>query len=167
MKRLFQYLKTRPLALISVLVLLILYLFMIFAPFVAPYTPSRSFEEDTFHPSNIELGSKGIVAREYRVLSQITWRYAKVRGSEFHHKIHFFVKGEEYRLFGLIPSSRHLFGTLPDENTGEIYPVFIFGADNLGHYAFLRSLIRAQLSDHPAFVHDIDPVTHSQNLRQL
>ena len=63
MKRLFQYLKTRPLALISVLVLLILYLFMIFAPFVAPYTPSRSFEEDTFHPSNIELGSKGIVRR--------------------------------------------------------------------------------------------------------
>ena len=146
MKRLFQYLKTRPLALISVLVLLILYLFMIFAPFVAPYTPSRSFEEDTFHPSNIELGSKGIVAREYRVLSQITWRYAKVRGSEFHHKIHFFVKGEEYRLFGLIPSSRHLFGTLPDENTGEIYPVFIFGADNLGRDLFSRMVYGSRIS---------------------
>ena len=146
MKRLFQYLKTRPLALISVLVLLILYLFMIFAPFVAPYTPSRSFEEDTFHPSNIELGSKGIVAREYRVLSQITWRYAKVRGSEFHHKVHFFVKGEEYRLFGLIPSSRHLFGTLPDENTGEIYPVFIFGADNLGRDLFSRMVYGSRIS---------------------
>ncbi|MBR4321577.1 ABC transporter permease, partial [Treponema sp.] len=146
MKRLFQYLKTRPLALISVLVLLILYLFMIFAPFVAPYTPSRSFEEDTFHPSNIELGSKDIVAREYRVLSQITWRYAKVRGSEFHHKIHFFVKGEEYRLFGLIPSSRHLFGTLPDENTGEIYPVFIFGADNLGRDLFSRMVYGSRIS---------------------
>lgn len=146
MKRLFQYLKTRPLALISVLVLLILYLFMIFAPFVAPYTPSRSFEEDTFHPSNIELGSKGIVAREYRVLSQITWRYAKVRGSEFHHKIHFFVKGEEYRLFGLIPSNRHLFGTLPDENTGEIYPVFIFGADNLGRDLFSRMVYGSRIS---------------------
>ena len=146
MKRLFQYLKTRPLALISVLVLLILYLFMIFAPFVAPYTPTHSFEEDTFHPSNIELGSKGIVAREYRVLSQITWRYAKVRGSEFHHKIHFFVKGEEYRLFGLIPSSRHLFGTLPDENTGEIYPVFIFGADNLGRDLFSRMVYGSRIS---------------------
>ena len=146
MKRLFQYLKTRPLAVISVAVLVLLYLFMIFAPFISPYAPTKIFEDGTFHPSNIEVSPKGIVAREYRVLNQITWRYAKVKGEEFHHKIKFFVKGEEYRIFGLIPSCRHLFGTEPDSKTGEIYPVFLFGSDNLGRDLFSRMVYGSRIS---------------------
>ncbi|MDR2068922.1 MAG: ATP-binding cassette domain-containing protein, partial [Spirochaetaceae bacterium] len=139
MKKFLVYLRLRPLAFFSFIVLVLLYLMMIFAEFIAPYGATASFADKTYHPPNLRLFAGKFQAQEARVVNTVNWRYARVRGS--YGPVVFFGRGEPYKLWGIIPMNRHLFTSPPGS-----YPAFLLGADHLGRDLFSRIVHGSRIS---------------------
>jgi peptide/nickel transport system permease protein len=156
MKKFFRGLIKRPVALLSFITLIILYMSMFFCEFLSPYTPVEIFKDHSYHPPNIVFYSDtygvGLQVQKYALINQITWEYAPLMGE--YEKVGFFVHGPEYKFWGLFRTTIHLFGVkapyLDDGRTwkdgGQTYPVFLFGADHLGRDLFTRILYGSRVS---------------------
>ena len=132
---------------ISIIILLLLYLSILFADFIAPYSKDFFDRTQTYAPpSQIFLITEdGKLSRPY------TYNYKREFKSELYqsvytldrtnkHYIYIFHKGSEYKICGIIPCNIHLFGT--DKN-GRIY---LLGTDINGRDVFSRLLFGGRIS---------------------
>ncbi|HLF90255.1 MAG TPA: ABC transporter permease [Anaerolineales bacterium] len=138
------------LAVVGAIILAIYFIACVFfAEFFAPYgkatesdfiearpTYFQFFDEDgfTLRPFVYGLAEEIDLATRSRLF---------VLDKTVKYPISFFVKGESYKLLGLIPTDIHLFGTDPADPDAK---VFLMGTDRLGRDQFSRLLYGGRIS---------------------
>ncbi len=130
---------------IGAVVLVVLYLIAIFAPFLAPYSITRQHRDAVHQPPQTLRVWDGERLRapfvHPRVVERdpVTFRrfYAEDEGRML--PLRFLVRGESYRLLGLFHSDLHLFGV----EGGTWFPL---GTDRFGRDLLSRTLVGAQVS---------------------
>ena len=134
-------LRRHRLALVGGSVLLLLYVTALFAGFCSPYAPfSRNNDFINAPPTRVHFAAAdGLHLRPfvYAVRGELDMEILRRHYAEdtsTRYPISLLVRGEPYRLLGLIATDRHLFGV---EAPGVIY---LFGTDELGRDMFARVL---------------------------
>lgn len=139
-----RQLQRSPLAITGAGLLGVLYLGALFAPFLAPYGETETDRERFFHPPtalhliDAQGRWRGLHVRATRPTDPGATTYEDVAGSVV--PVRFGVIGVPYRLLGMGPLHRHLFGVDPGHR------IFVFGADANGRDLFTRLLFGAQVS---------------------
>ncbi|HET6487735.1 MAG TPA: ABC transporter permease [Spirochaetia bacterium] len=135
------------LATISIVGLVILYLAAIFCEFVSPYGARTRFDNYvSAPPQRIRILRPGHGLQEpfmygfTQKRDPVTLRMGTALNKDEVHRVRFFVHGEPYRMWNIIPGDIHLFGA-----DGPV-PLFLFGSDTLGRDIFSRIIYGARIS---------------------
>jgi peptide/nickel transport system permease protein len=138
-------------AVIGGIVLILMHVGMVLVPeFTSPYLLTRTSEFVEAPPQRIRLfdaeGNFHLRPFVYGLEKQIDLKKRTrvfVVDPSVMYPIGFLVEGEPYKLFGLIPASVHLFGTISDDPNAT---AFIMGTDALGRDWFTRIVYGGRLS---------------------
>ncbi|SLN72899.1 Dipeptide transport system permease protein DppC [Falsiruegeria litorea R37] len=134
--------KKQKAAMVAAVVLLVLILSGMFAPFLSPYDPTVAGRDKDYLNGAPQIpkfcDENGCsmrpflytVTRERSLATNFRW-VEKINKDERRY-MQFFVKGDDYKLFGFIPGNIHLFGM-------EEGYVHLFGTDSAGKDIFSRT----------------------------
>jgi peptide/nickel transport system permease protein len=135
-------------AMVSTVVVLLFYLVVVFADFLAYSNPLASeAQRSLLPPQRIHWFDNGRFAPHVYGLSgrrdPVTFKRVYTPDPENKIPVRFFTRGFEYRLFGLIPAHRHLIGiqgATPEET------LFLLGTDEQGRDLWSRLMYGTQTS---------------------
>ncbi|ALS28337.1 peptide ABC transporter permease [Paenibacillus sp. 32O-W] len=141
--------RKHKLAMASAVILLLMYLMAAFCEFLSPTLPAQRFTEyKNAPPQTVRFYDKesGFSFRPfvYDMKMEVdtkTFRRTFQADTSKKYPIHFFVRGEPYKLWGIFKTDIHLFGT---KEAGA--PLFLMGTDDLGRDLFTRILYGARVS---------------------
>src|ERR1700720_4265403 len=125
--------------------LMSLHLAILFAGFIAPYSPASQTRDFPFAPP-MRLhfvdarGHLHVHPFIYRWAARLDGLYEYEESRECEYPVHLFVVGPEYKIVGLWPSRIHLFGV---ESPAQI---FLAGTDPYGRDQFSRILYGGRIS---------------------
>ena len=140
--------RKHKLALVSTVILIIMYLIVAFVEFVAPYDPRRSDGQHLYAPPQPlhfrdAEGRFHLIPFTYAMKGEMDPDTLRIRYTEDTSKrypLRLFVRGDPYKMWGVIKGDIHLFGVT------EGGTLFLLGADKQGRDMFSRILYGGRIS---------------------
>ena len=132
------------LAVLCMYALIALYAVAVFAEFFAPYRPRTKSLDRIYSPPQVPRLSlsKGLHVRGVHYLEDpVTLRQEYLLDKKNTVPLRFFVKGEPYKIWGLIPWDRHFIGSPAGSPR-----VYILGADKYGQCLLSRLIYGSRIS---------------------
>jgi len=142
--------RKHKLALVSTGLVVLFYLVVAFADFLAYADPSASeAQRSLIAPQALHLFDEGRLSPYVEGLvgtrDLVTFKRVYVPDPSIKVPLTFFTQGFNYKLFGFIPLDRHLLGVAGETNTPE-NSLFILGTDDQGRDQWSRLMYATQVS---------------------
>ncbi|MBO9541887.1 ABC transporter permease [bacterium] len=144
--RVWRRFRKHKMAMAAGAVLIVMYLVMLFASFIAPYTDATEHRTLSLAPPTpIHVMHEGkfigpFVYNAVRHFDPDTRLMSYQEDRSKPYRFQFFAKGDPHKLLWVIPTDRHLFGVAKPGN------VFLFGTDQMGRDLLSRILYGSRVS---------------------